>query len=279
MELMYNELSVDALSANRYAANDKMKLFSETVAEARRRGFRNIRSHHDSHQIQLTADYTLYDWLNNGDVSKELRDNMYGMLILPFIRDEDEQVVAGYVSADYYFEDAANGIAKTSCPGLAAAHLYETLSVSLQSSAAWIKNELEVRVEVNGTSTSKQVNNVFSRGCFDVATISGIVENLGNVVLDESPLAPDAKDIHLADHHGKKELKALWNRLKNNPYVIAGRSTDFGGKRFIRKTSSDGVVEIVLVDSDKEYALWVQTTGRNLRETKAIAEILKDRYE
>lgn len=279
MELMYNELSVDALSANRYAANDKMKLFSETVAEARRRGFRNIRSYHDSHQIQLTADYTLYDWLNNGDVSKELRDNMYGMLILPFIRDEDEQVMAGYVDADHYFEDAANGIAKTKCQGLAAAHLYETLSVSLQSSAAWTKNELEITVEANGASKSEQVNNVFSRGCFDVATISDFVENLGNVVLDESPLAPDAKDIHLAGHHGKKELKALWNKLKNNCYVVSGHSTDFGGKRFIRKTSSDGVVEIVLVDSDREYALWVQTTGRNLRETNAIAEILKDRYE
>jgi hypothetical protein len=34
MELMYNELSVHELSADKFAANIKMQLFSETIAEA-----------------------------------------------------------------------------------------------------------------------------------------------------------------------------------------------------------------------------------------------------
>ena len=57
---MYNELSVDALSPDKFAANTKMQLFSETIAEARQKGFLRVRSHHNSNQIQLTADYTLY---------------------------------------------------------------------------------------------------------------------------------------------------------------------------------------------------------------------------
>jgi hypothetical protein len=61
MELMYNELSIHELSADRFAANIKMQLFSETIAEAIQRGFLRVRSHHDSHQIQLSGDYTLYD--------------------------------------------------------------------------------------------------------------------------------------------------------------------------------------------------------------------------
>lgn len=278
MELMYNELSVDALSPDRFAANSKMQLFSETIAEARQKGFLRVRSHHDSHQIQLTADYTLYDWLNNKEVSEILRNNMYGMLVLPFIRDEDEEVAAHYVEADYFFEDAANGIAKTSCAGLAAAHLYETLSVSLQSSPAWTKNLLDITIEANGNSTTEQVNNVFSRACFALPAISDIVENLGELDLQETPIAVDDKQVHLTSHHGQKELKALWNKLKNSPYVTEGLSIEWGGKRFIRKTYANGQIEIVDDSTDEGYALLITTTGRNKRETDAIAEILKERY-
>lgn len=275
---MYNELSVDALSADRFAANNKMQLFSETVAEARQKGFRNIRSHHASHQIQLSADYTLYDWLNNKDVSEILRNNMYGMLVLPFIKDEDEEVAAHYVASDYYFEDAANGIAKTSCTGLAAAHLYETLSVSLQSSPAWTRNLLDIIVEANGASSTEQVNNVFSRACFALPAISDIVENLGELDLQETAIAVNDKQIHLTSHHGQQELKALWKKLKNSPYVTEGLSIEWGGKRFIRKTYANGQIEIVDNRTDEGYALLITTTGRNLRETDAIAEILKERY-
>ena len=102
---------------------------------------------------------------------------------------------------------------------------------------------------------------------------------MGSVVLQETQIAPDTKNLHLADHHGQKELKALWEKLKNSPFVIEGRSTDWGGNRFIRKVEKNGVLEIVLVDSEKQYALWVQTTGTNLRETKAIAEILENRFD
>ena len=56
------------------------------------------------------------------------------------------------------------------------------------------------------------------------------------------------------------------------------RSTNWGGKNFIRKKHKNGVIEIVLIDSEKEYALWVQTTGRNYRETEVIAKKIEERY-
>lgn len=275
---MYNELSENALSSDRFAANSKMQLFSETVAEARQNGFRFIRSHHASNQIQLSSDYTLYDWLNNREVSEILRNNMYGMLVLPFIKDEDDEVAAHYVEADYFFEDTANGIAKTNCAGLAAAHLYETLSVSLQSSPAWMKNSLDITIEANGNSNIHQVNNVFSKACFLQPAIGDVVENLGELDLQETAIEIPDKHIHLTSHHGQQELTALWNKLKNSPYVEEGLSIEWGGKRFIRKTYANGKIEIIDNSSDEGYALLIQTTGRNLRETNAIAEILKERY-
>lgn len=279
MELIYNELSENPLSVNMFEANNKMQLFSQTISEARQKGFRHIRSHHASHQIQLSDDYTLYDWLNNRGVNEVLRNNLYGMLVLPFIKDEDEDVVAHYVEADYYFEDAANEIEKTNCAGLAAAHLYETLSVSLQSSPAWIKNILYITIEANGNSTTEQVNNVFSRECFALPEISIIVENLGELDLQVTPITVNNKRVHLTSHHGQKELKALWDKLKNSPYVEEGLSIGWGGKRFIRKTYANGQIEIVDNSTDEGYALLITTTGRNLRETDAIAEILREKYE
>lgn len=91
-------------------------------------------------------------------------------------------------------------------------------------------------------------------------------------------MRPDEKDIHLADHHGKNELKALCDRLKQNEYVKAMRSTGWGGNTFIRKIHKNGVVEITLFKSTRKYALQVQTTGRNYRETEAIANRLRERY-
>lgn len=201
------------------------------------------------------------------------------MLILPFIRDEDKEIAAYYVEADYYFEDAANNMAKTSCPGLTAAYLYDTLSISLQSGPAWTKNLLEIIVEANKTRTIEQVNNVFSRECFAVAAIKSIVENLGELNLQETQIAIKDKKIHLTSHHGQRELKALWSKLKNSPYVIEAFSIEWGGKRFIRKTFANGAIEIVDTGNDKGYALLVQTTGTSLRETDAIADKLKDGYE
>lgn len=275
---MFNELSVNALSPDRFAANTKMRLFSETIAEGRQKGFLRVRSNDYTNQIQLTDDYTLYDWLHNKEVPEILKNNMYGMLVLPFIRDEDEEVAKNYVEADYFFEDTANGIPKTSCAGLAAAHLYETLSVSLQSNPAWTKNLLDITLEANGNNTPEQVNNVFSRACFALPAISNIVENLGELDLQETPIAVDDKEIHLTSHHGQQELKALWGKLKNSPYVEKGLSIEWGGKRFIRKTYADGKIEIVDNNTDEGYALLITTTGRNKRETDAIAEILEERY-
>jgi len=200
------------------------------------------------------------------------------MLKRPFIKDEDEEVIDKYIEANYLFEDKESGITKTECTGLASAYLYETLSVSLPSMPVWNKIKLPIIIETEEETRIESVFNVSSKKSFENEEIAEYVENLGNVELVETDIAPDDKKIHLADHHGKDKLKELANQLKNSPYVVEMRSTNWKGKKFIRKIRKDGTIDIVLYKTDKGYALWVQTTGRNLRETKAIAQILDDRY-
>lgn len=278
MELLFNELSISPFSTDKYKANEKMKQFSETVAIARRKGFRNIRSHFDSSQIELSENYSLHNWLTSMDIPEVYRNNLYGMLVLPFIKDNDEEIEEQYIEADYYFEDIESGIAKTKCLGLTSAYLYETPSISFSSLPVWNRTKLFIIVEKENSVSTESVFNISSKTSFDDILLAEFIENLGTLTLFETELKSEDKKQHLADHHGKAELQELCNQIKHSPNVIEMHSTDWGGKKFIRKVHADGVVEIVLFRTQRQYALWVLTTGRNLRETKAIADILEERY-
>ena len=233
-----------------------------------------------AHQIFLSNEngYSLYDWLTNTQVSRRFRDTLFGTLINPFIDEENVEMVDEYIIKNYFFDDADIPIVKKSCLGLASAHLNETLCISLRSANTWAKLQLPLIIEENGQEQIVPVRNVSNPADFNDPIIADFVENIRELVLVETPLQPDQKNIHLGDHHGKAELQRLCDKLKNNPYVIEMRSTDWGGRRFIRTIRTDGTIDIVLHETDRGYALLVQTSGRNYRETKAIAEILEDRY-
>ena len=276
MELMFNELSVIPHSADKYQAIERMTLFAKTFKKSRGFGFKRIRSNVSVSEIILADDYTVHSWLIDSAVSPELKGFMFGSIITPFINEEDGPTEEAYIEAEYYYKK--NEADKVPCLGLAAAHLYELPTISLNTSEEWQRNLLPIIVEKNGSTEDHQIPNVFDESCFGEEGIATFVENLGEVELVETTLKPDEKDIHLADHHGKDELQALCNRLKHYKYVISMRSTDWGGNTFIRKIHKDGVLEVTLFKSQRKYALWVQTTGRNYRETEAIAYKLRERY-
>lgn len=278
MEMIFNELSILPLSNNKFDGNSKMERFSNSVAEARKKGFRKIRSYHSTHQINISENYTIHEWINNKDVPKNFRDILFGMIIQPFINEIDETIEERYINSNYYFENEEFGIEKQECIGLASAYLYETLSISFSSSALWDRHLLPILIETTNSNTTENVFNISKKESLEIEQIQKFVEDSGELDLKETKLKPNEKKVHLSDHHGKAELKALADRLKLNTYVLEMRSTNWGGNNFIRETYANGVVEIVLVNSQRKYALWVQTTGTNLRETKAIAKILKDQY-
>ncbi|MBW7869247.1 MAG: hypothetical protein LC124_14405 [Ignavibacteriales bacterium] len=281
MELIFNELSIEPLAGNVYSANDRMIILAQAMGEARQKGFNIIRSHNFTNQIQLTDNYTIYDWLNNRQVSEIHRNLLYGMITPPFISEEDEEIEDQYLASNYYFEDTASNISKTECLGLASAYLYETLSISLNSLPVWEQPQLKIKIESGESEATAYVFNVFSRESFDQQVISDFVDEISEVELQETGLSPDEKNIHVANHHGIQELQLLCSQLKLSPYVIEMRSMEWCQGRcnnFIKKCHRDGVIEIVLYRTDRKYSLRVQSTGRNLRETKAIAEILRERY-
>lgn len=277
MELMFNELSVKPYSSNKYSAYDRMSAFALTMKEARENGFRKIRAHHNASEILLTEEYSLHSWLIDKGASRDDKDFLFGTLVRPFINEEDEEMEEEYISSNYHYLQGAD--TQLECLGLTAAYLYDLPSISFNSSEEWQLNQLNIYVETEGVTSLHQVYNVFSSNCFSVPDIAQHIENLGDVELLISYLTPDEKDIHITGHHGQKELKSLWKKLKFSEFVISGLTIEWGGQSFIRATTTDGIIEIVLHKTARQYAMRVTTTGRNKRETEEIAKLLKDKFD
>lgn len=278
MELAFNEISQTPLLDDKYQANERMLLFSKTVAEARRKGFRNIRTHYSSAEIKLTQDYTLHNWLFDKNFPSENRSLFYDMFVQPFLSEDDEEIEERFIDANYNFEDVENQIPKQECLGLTSAYLSETLAISFQSSPAWLKNKLAIVIEKGADISTEEIHHVFSKECFIQNSISDFVESITTLDLVETNINPNDKYFHLTNHHGQQELTELWNRIKNSPFVIEGISIEWGGNSFYKKPQRDGKVDIIHLKSDRRYTMQVQTTGRNLRETIEIAKRLAEQY-
>ena len=277
MDLFLNELSFNPVAKDKYEAREIMQVFSKAVAESIKNGFRNIKSDMYPHDLLLTDDYTLKDWLIDKEVRQELKTQLFGYIIPPFIKEDDEQVFSDFVGQKFYYEDAIGS--NYNCIGMAAAYLYDSLTISLCTSRNWQQSTLPLTIESEVHKKVEDIYNIYDEQSYKSQNVVDYFESITPVVLLDTTIKPEDKEFTLfGDHHGKAELKKLGSKLIKSKYVEEIRSTEFGGSSFIRKVHSDGVIEIVYLQSDRRYALWVQTTGRNYRETKLIADKLRERY-
>lgn len=202
MELTFNELSQTPLLDDEYEAKERLLLFAETVAEARRNGFRNIRSHFTTNEIKLTNDYSFYNWMFDKNVPAVYRELFYDMFVQPFLKEGDDEIEEKYISSDFYFEDSHNNIPKQECLGLASAYLSETLAISFQSSPAWLKNILKITIERDNEIIQENVTSVFSKECFIQKIISDFIDSITNLNIIKTNIEPNDKNLHLTSHHG-----------------------------------------------------------------------------
>lgn len=97
----------------------------------------------------------------------------------------------------------------------------------------------------------------------------------------ESGLPVADKKISLRSDHGMDVLMDFSKRLLRCPYVIGIiNSMPFNPheRKFIKGIYDNGLIEIVLPWTDEGYGIVVKTTGRNIRETRKIGEIINERY-
>jgi len=102
------------------------------------------------------------------------------------------------------------------------------------------------------------------------------------VKLRECEKAPHEKNINPGNHHGKEKVERFGKKLVNSPYVceiINSSAYKTHNEDFICAVEPQGQTGVLDLEvPDTIYGILVKTTGRNQRETKKIAEILKQQF-
>lgn len=226
--------------------------------------------------------YTFTDWLN-GSTNRTLKDLLLSAKVYPFISEDDEWAEDEYLKRKYFFQNEF--IPEIEPQGLAAAAIYQTLCISLSTHEYWKNEKLTIHIideHLEGVLLIKDVFNVSDQEDFENAVIQDFIGEITTPVLLTTELLASQKKIQLRDDHGKDKLEKFGKRLLQSPYVIEViNSIPFNPKatNLIRRTRVDGKIELVMYWEDKGYGLIIQTTGRNIHETNAIAEILIDEYD
>ncbi len=282
MELIFNEISLQPAVSNIHIVDEKVRIFLKTYAAAKMHGFRKVRFYKPAEEIELLSNYTFLDWLNNSK-NRTHKDLLLSAKIHPFIKIDDEYSENEYLNRRYFFENEF--IERTEPQGLASAILYETLSISLATHDYWKNQQLPVFItdeNIEGTLICKTVFNVCEEDNLKSSAILDFIASITTPVLLLTEIKPADKKIHLRDDHGKDKIEVFGKRLFQSEYVVSIiNSLPFNPKatNLIRKTYSDGKIEIVLYWEDKGYGFIVQTTGRNIHETNAIAQILIEKFD
>lgn len=275
MELMFNEQSVTPSAQTVPQACSAVIQFIKTYKEAESHGFKRIRYEKTFDRIELSSDFTLNDFCCHPSF------RTYGGLLLglarhPFI-DSDSREEQRFVDNEFYIKRGRDLIA---VEGLGVAFLYQSVGLSFNFDGYW--NRIKHRLSVEGAEAGEY--DVISISHPDHCTDADFVRQADlwkPLRLAESPDAPSDKAIHLRDDHGKDVLEAFAKRLCQSPYVkyiVNSLPYHPMEPRFIHDIKVNGLIEIVLTKTDKGLGLVVQSTGRNLRETKAIAEFLEKEF-
>ncbi len=254
VEAFFNELSFPVRQGTPYSALRKGFISS----------LKYLRSH--GAVTKVRTDRTSYkSLLDIAETDWNARTYIYSMLVTPFENEDD--------TGDEYLMHTWTCEEKE-CQGLSYACIKDTVAVSLDEEP-WRR----AIVDIHKDDECVSVYNVY-RG--QDRELDDFFESMTPVVLIETELKPEEKKIHLRKDHGIDKLADFSHKLTKCVYVTEVlNSLPFDSHRpgiFIKQCYSDGRIDILYPSSDKGIGVCVKTTGRNYRETEAIASILKEKY-
>jgi len=273
MELIFNELSLRDKPDSEHKAISILENFAITCSSFKKEGFNKLRVESDFWTSIYFDNRNLTDFLQKIP-SRTQKSFLRSFIRKPYIADDfiseaDEK----YVQNEYFYETIE-------VVGLAYAHLLNTIAVSLLTSSIWEKTEIQVIEKTNTSenqisvkSASKPEHTIYHKDW---------IENQKPITLLRTNKKPEEKEIKLRNDHGKDILNNFSKKLINSEYVVRIiNSLPFNPTEtnFIHKIYPNGQIEIVLTDTDQGFGIIIQTTGRNLRETTEISNILENEYK
>ena len=282
MNIIFNEISFLPQINDEYVLKDYfmslVKLFEKAKNEY---GFSHLLFPINLMSINVLKQKTFSEWVccisHQGEKNKIL-----SVIKRPY----SEDVLSEEINSlnKYYFKNEDAGISETYCNGLATAYLTDSLCISLHNQALWDITQIDFCKIINDEFETEPVSvkNISKEEHFKSQDMSSFVDNIGNITPDETLIEPENKPISLKHDHGYDKLMAFSKRLRQSKYILAIiNSLPFNPKavNLIKEVYPDGKIELVLYWEDKGIGVIVQTTGKNYRETKAIAEFLKEKFD
>jgi len=186
----------------------------------------------------------------------------------------------------YFFESSDLNIEQEYCDGLATADIMDIPSISLMHHEIWKNEKLEIFKETEETDNPESVfvRNVATEEILFCENFKSFCESISNIELLPTALSYEEKkrNIHFRDDHGTDILQKFAEKIIRNDYVEGVvNSLPFNSKTslFVKRVYKNGLIEIILHWEDAGFGMVLKTTGRNYRETEAIANILKNEFD
>jgi hypothetical protein len=284
MELIFNELSFkphvnnEVLFKNRFIGMlNKYGQLKETF------GITNLLFPRATFNLNVSEKSTFIQWASSLTDTSE-KNKVLALIRTPFCEDILEDAEQDKTNK-YYYENAEIPVEQEYCTGLGICHAKERIAISLNSHNCWKPHIISFKeiIDDNFNAKDVEVYNVCESGEKLNADLSQKLLYYGTLELMETDIEPENKKIKLSsNHHGNSKLEAFAKKIFRSKYVLEViNNIDFSPKavNLIKEKYSDGTIDIVLYWEDAGYGMRIKTTGRNYRETEAIAEILKNEFD
>jgi hypothetical protein len=275
MDFYFNEISVTPQAKNFYAVNHWITNLLLSLKAFKPFGFNFIRVDENFYNSEIMENYTLHNWLKDS-TDRTLKSLFLTYVKMPYIDSDDDFTFERYSNENYYLEHDC----MTHVGGLSLAYINDSISISFISDNMWDV----AMISIFSKQESRIINNSPVRHVSRPEHLLNHQKWIESLTIPNpgiTEILPENKEINLRNDHGKDKLENFAKKLVNSEYVIKIiNSLPYNPrkKNFINHYDENGIVEIILTNTDAGLGLVVQTTGKTKRETKYIAEILKNNF-
>lgn len=277
-QICFNDLSSYPLCADETEIEARMNQYIQTLQGAGLNGIKKVRYADDLTSVLLREGYSVQDYCNSR-MKMVAAQLVLSMATKPQVPEENDEVLEHYLETETcVFKDKpikADGFNAAFCMG--------TYCIGFASDAFWSMPQFKINVSNNDKIENYTWFCVSSPVHFQNAEFREWLTQFLPLDLQASPLNPAEKEIKLRDDHGKDKLLTHAQNLANSLYVegvLTSLAFDRHSKSYVSKHSdfANGLIDVVLYWEPQGYSMRVKTTGRNIRETLAIAKLLTKKY-
>ena len=269
LQTYFNELSCAPSPSSDKKARERVKVLMELLRALHSIGIKHFRISDDKYVCwELYPGLTLQGIIEKTE-NKAYKDFFYATFTAPFLDDDVKRKVEQNNTVLLRDDN------EILCVGLAAAYFAKTFAISFDSDTFW--HSVEYTLKVN--NKEEKVIALCKEDDLKTPVFAQWQAKTCPPKIPTTKLEPNEKKFNLCgDHHGEKELKRLWKKLRYKQYIIecicsmpfCPKATDP-----IAKVYDDGTIDIVDITSDSGYAMKIRTTATDKFQTQRIADMIR----